>query len=209
MCFLRGCGAVPDPASPGSCKLKCNTSRIAGVESKIELMGDEPYSTISCEGIGPGSEYRGNIPVKFKFVTNQPNLPADDALNPSSGAAGDSGGAAGAAAGGGGAVGGGAQGLTLNNAPAGNAGVSFSVNVIQGTLSGGVNPGEGDDSYLGIATPIEEWCTDSCGVGTINIRPLCLNQDNNIKLLVSSGQVYKVINIIASGQGGEDEGEGI
>ena len=49
--------------------------------------------------------------------------------------------------------------------------------------------------YKGIRTAQEEWCTDSCGVGMVELRPWCTTKTQEVKVLLRSGSVAKEVTV--------------
>lgn len=64
--------------------------------------------------------------------------------------------------------------------------ISFNAALINGTINGDI-----DD--LGTS------CTDSCGVGYLRVNPICGAKENNIKLMIQSGPITKVISVKIKG----------
>jgi hypothetical protein len=73
--------------------------------------------------------------------------------------------------------------------------------VITGILSEYKNPdntnpdtGQVPQRYVGVRTPKTEWCTDACGVATIELEPRCLTAGltNEINVMIHSGPLYAV-----------------
>ena len=46
--------------------------------------------------------------------------------------------------------------------------------------------------YFGVATPQDEWCTDACGIGTINFVPRCPanGESGDVSMRISSGTFF-------------------
>ncbi len=63
-------------------------------------------------------------------------------------------------------------------------------------INAGANPdvpGEYDNvRYIGIPTPRDNWCSDSCGIATIEVTPLCppAGQTSQVSIQVHSGALY-------------------
>ena len=184
--YLGGCGANPDTeVSLGSCKLNCSGARPATTEMAIRLFSQE--IAIDCSGLTSDSDYNRSIPIKFAIEKNPPgDLPAENLP---------------------GATDGESDNLTTG-IKSGVAGIGFSVNLVGGMLSATrANPDDSDPKYNGILTGKTEWCTDSCGVGSIEVMPLCRKTDNEIILLLQSGLVASTIKIKVAGTGEEVGGE--
>jgi len=52
-----------------------------------------------------------------------------------------------------------------------------------------LDPSQTLDQYKGVLTRLEQWCTDSCGVGSIDVQPSCKSADTNtvVYSIVSGG----------------------
>ena len=57
----------------------------------------------------------------------------------------------------------------------------------------------------GILTSKDEWCTDACGVASIDVVPLCMEDDNEVSILMQSGLVSKMVKIKVVGTGLSEE----
>ena len=70
------------------------------------------------------------------------------------------------------------------------AGVSFEPLITGGLMATNPNDPNGPAKYKGIFTDQSEWCTDSCGVGLVEIVPLCFPPNSNdVGLEIHSGPV--------------------
>ncbi len=78
------------------------------------------------------------------------------------------------------------------------SGIDYEVVVVSGRMAQD-NPTDPAAKYRGILTPMEEWCTDSCGVGGIDLLPTCLDDDQTVSILVRSGAVGELFNIKVTG----------
>ena len=72
--------------------------------------------------------------------------------------------------------------------------VGFEPIILRGSMDTSSQDPNIDPRYAGIQTPEDEWCTDSCGVGSINLTPQCLD-NNTISVLIRTGSVAKVMTI--------------
>ncbi|MBP6217418.1 MAG: hypothetical protein KA436_02400 [Oligoflexales bacterium] len=180
--FIKNCGASPDLVeAPGLCKLSCSDPKIAGSDMSIRF--DSTEITVNCFGIASGQEY-GPIPVRFVVESEQKTLPAESVPGDVTGGTATGGATA-------------AEGVP-KKVPIGA--VSFEAVVISGQM-GAENPSDDRSKYKGIATPMEEWCTDSCGVGNIDLVPLCLGEDANpVSLLIRSGSLSKELKVTVAGK---------
>ena len=69
-------------------------------------------------------------------------------------------------------------------------GISFESLILGGQMSPQKNPSDSRDKYDGILTPMDDWCSDSCGVGSIDIVPMCTPIGiNTVTILVHSGSL--------------------
>ena len=74
------------------------------------------------------------------------------------------------------------------------SGISFEVVVVSGHMQG-TNADDPQDKYNGVDTPMDEWCTDACGVGSVDVSPKCLKEAQDVIILVRSGSISKKIKI--------------
>jgi hypothetical protein len=184
--LFRSCGADPDLSdAPGVCKLDCGGAKIGSDDMNIV-----PFTnniTVNCNGAG-AANYDGTVQVRFAINRPKPTLPASTIGSSSTDSSASSGTGGGAP---GGTVGstGGAMGSTV---PV--SGVSFEALVVSGVMG----PSNVDDSrakYKGIATPMDEWCTDSCGVGAIDVIPKCSSSSTTLTLLIKAGPVASPVTL--------------
>lgn len=66
---------------------------------------------------------------------------------------------------------------TPDRVPIGNAAIYPSI--LGFTAAGHTNP-----SSKGTDTPSDQWCTDSCGIATLQVTPVCTKQDMTIGIIV-------------------------
>lgn len=185
--LTRGCAGDPDPDAPGVCKLSCAGAKLGSTEMEIVSMtGDSPIN-ISCSGIQDGDDYIGTVPLRFMIQKKRSKLPAETLPGDSSASTSASSSASSGAAGG--AV---TSTAELTKLPL--SGVSFEALVVSGYLSEATNPDD-EFKYQGIVTPTDEWCTDSCGTGAVDIMPMCKQGLNPITILVHSGPIYKTFTV--------------
>ena len=183
------CGRAPSSANePGICPLSCGSGQIATSEMSIQFMHEENIQ-ISCQDLATNTNYINPIPIRF--TVQRAVMP-----DPTS-AAGTKEGAAPAGGGGGAAppAGGAAPSSTIATSPA--VGISFEASILTGFMLDRPNPGDPDaqNKYKGIATSLSEWCTDACGVGAIDVVPLCKQKENVVKVLIRSGTIAKTLTI--------------
>ncbi len=65
--------------------------------------------------------------------------------------------------------------------------ISFSYTLINGEIKNG------------LVNDFQTTCTDSCGVGLLEVTPICKAKDNQLKLLLQSGPISKIIQITIKG----------
>ncbi|MBI2603408.1 MAG: hypothetical protein HYW48_10170 [Deltaproteobacteria bacterium] len=183
--LLNVCGADPDiNEAPGVCPLSCFNAKIGSKEMQVRFLSEE--ISISCQGIADGQPYVGSVPISFVVESPERGLPAGKIVSGPSGATEDDPKPFDA--------------QTVKGTPAPK--ISFEAVVIGGYLGSSDlndvnfdNPDDDRYKYRGILTSMDEWCTDACGVGRVEIVPQCKSQVNTITLLVSSGPVSKEIKI--------------
>lgn len=174
---LWSCAATPDSSeSRGTCALQCSGSRIAGAEMRIRFLTENLQ--VSCAGIADNQEYIGSVPIRFVVENPQVDLPADNV--PAVGTNNE-------------------EEATPFNPTQGQpvSGIGFEALVASGFL-GQQNPDDPRFKYKGILTPKDEWCTDTCGVGTIDILPLCKQVNNVVTILIKSGSVLGTVQVTVS-----------
>lgn len=73
--------------------------------------------------------------------------------------------------------------------PVPNISIEPLINGIRPNLN---NENDGDDRYRGILTPKENWCSDSCGVISLQVASVCppVNGNNDLSIQVHSGALY-------------------
>ena len=143
---LSACGASPE-GDPGQCPLKCSNAKI-GDALKMKVTPINVPDSYSCIGAG-GVPFERPVVLTFRVTNTVSSAPYDGKSSEV-------------------------------DLPVG--GLSFLAQT-----SGGVfyAPGTSTDNgslvddkwqppeYTGIATPKKEWCTDACGVLTIQVWPSC------------------------------------
>ena len=183
--FQVSCSAESDPDSPGLCELKCSDAKIAGNDTRFRLVSS--VQPIACNGVtipgdSAGQEYLGPITVQFiaekvrrlryrklpdKKKADEPTLDDDSAgadFTPVAGLV--------------------FEPIILRGLMAGNRTSTENATV---DANGQVSPYK----YAGIVTPKSEWCTDTCGVASIEIWPVCVRDStNNVSLVLHSGALY-------------------
>ena len=180
------CAADPDfDTSPGSCSISCSDAKIGSNDMRIRFIFPEgdasPLLPLRCFN-NADTVYPKLIPIQFVFEKPRRILPAEQIGGDGDTVIGGSGGELG----------------ERNNAqqwvPV--SGVGFRPVLIAGEVPN-IND-VGDEFYNGdgVSTPEEEWCTDSCGVGTINVRANCVAQQiNNVQFGIISGSLNNIVKI--------------
>lgn len=193
---LGGCSTEPEP--DGECALSCNGAKFAGSEFTIKHIfppGDSEFTCIQ-EPLGTRSnELIATAPVRVRFrvekhVVTSPSVPdlskknkeeedkgtfslmAIDKVIPVSGVSFTP------------QVIGSVAGSMTNTENATITQTQVTSGNVQGTIYN-VDPVQ----FAGVVTPQSEWCSDACGIATIEIWPLCFD-NSNITVSLSSGSVY-------------------
>lgn len=191
---LFACSAGDDAASPGLCELRCSGAKIAGNDARFRYMGGliDPEQGIAtkldCSGVllpsgKNGVEYLGPVTLQFMAESirglrykNPFDTPSDvDARD----SADDS------------------EGKLWSPL----AGIAFEPIMLRGLMAGDRTSTENATvdangqvspyKYAGIVTPKSEWCTDTCGVATIEVWPICIaDSSNSIQMVIHSGGLY-------------------
>lgn len=176
--LLSVCSASPDADAPGNCKLSCDGAKIAGNNVRIRILSSSENAIASgCHGLTGGADYPTAIPVHFVVEQTNPSLPAGQ--NPPAG------------------------GETtptplVTNVGVPVSGVSFEPTIAGGLMSSTQTP-DAPAKHMGIITSQDEWCTDSCGVGLVEVIPKCFGDNPNVVTLqIHSGQAAGVATITVS-----------
>lgn len=186
---LYFCSAEPEADRPGSCKLDCGSAKIAGSEFKITPLTQ--VGDVECGIVADGAYSEVSKPVLTKFLVTAPRIKAVPKPIASSDDTGDDN----------------VLPTDFEDTEAPVGGVSFQP-IVYGALSPGktnaenadVSAGSGDvdpllnfvvtpAQFSGIVTPKSEWCSDTCGVMSLEIWPLCIGGDssNNVRVFLMSG----------------------
>lgn len=73
------------------------------------------------------------------------------------------------------------------------AGISFNP-IVGGLFDPDVNPGNTDSKYRGVKTPVSDWCSDQCGVASVEVVPVCqLAADNNMTVVIQSAANFSPV----------------
>lgn len=144
---MIACGASPE-GDPGQCPLKCSGSKI-GDALNMKVTPINVPEAYTCVGAG-GVPFERPVVLTFRVTNTVPAAPYDGSLN------------------------------TTKDLPVG--GLSFLAQTSGGVFyAAGTSTENGslvDDKwqppeYTGIATPKKEWCTDACGILTVQVWPVC------------------------------------
>lgn len=170
--FLVSCAGRPSASMPGLCTLNCKQQAYVSPSDKIlPLTKDSQEVDIACDGKFDAQgmlSMAGPITVQFKIVS-----PAESSSE--------------------------------NEHPRSwempRAGATFEPSVsgsVDSEKTDVENVTESSDEngnvtrtpyrYFGIVTPKSQWCTDTCGVGTVEVWPMCIKgKENAILVNVHSG----------------------
>lgn len=186
MGFMKAsCAADPDLANaPGTCTLNCVGAKLGSNDMRIRFLTNN--LTVNCferSNANPEVDYFTEIPIRFVIEKRRRILPAE--MDPN------------------GTVLGGEIVAGDENDQGADAekwvpisGISFQPIVASGIGGTSINEVLDLPRFQGIRTPDTEWCTDSCGVGALNLLPRCkANGTNILNLGVSSGALYNTTTI--------------
>ncbi len=172
--LASGCGVSPAGA-PGQCALKCSSAKI-GDSIGMKVTPLNVLEKFVCSGQG---DFERPVVLSFK-VTNSVSgssygKKAEDKVDVAVG---------------------GVSFLAETSGSVFSVGKSSTEN---GTFSDG-NKTFSPSQYAGIATPKSEWCTDDCGVLTIQVWPQCppAGMDLNGTLVVRSGSLAPANAVVIS-----------
>lgn len=162
--LMSVCSAPRDASAPGACSLSCGNAKIGSNDMRIRFL-TAPIEA-ACLGVTPGDPYPQPIPIHFIVEKDEPTLPSGSSTTGSNNSTTSS------------------DSIATSVSPV--SGVSFEPTVVGG-LTGPENPDDPSGRYNGIITSQDEWCTDSCGLGLIEVVPLCFTDENLVTLQVHSG----------------------
>ncbi|NRA43592.1 MAG: hypothetical protein HRU09_01415 [Oligoflexales bacterium] len=179
-----GCAGEPDFAeAPGVCALNCTDTKLPANDMRIRFLLPQGITVsdplpLACFDV-VNADYVNEVPIRFVVEKRRSILPAeqDGPID---------------------VVIGGERPDFANDA---NAWVPVSGIAFQPLLLAGImdplNPAnQALDRYKGIVTPETEWCTDACGVGSLEVRPRCLaNATNAVQVGIISGSLYGIANL--------------
>jgi len=155
---LTACAGDPEGGDGGTCALSCSKVSLADVSFTVT-----PLTTgneITCLGVGEGQAAKLNAPVLAKFRID-----------------------------------GEFDGQTIPR-----ANIAFDPVITGATAADETNPENATVSqvdgrtvvspvrFSGVVTPRSEWCTDACGVATVEVWPICIGgATNTVSVGISSG----------------------
>lgn len=161
---LGVCSAIPDASSPGNCKLQCSGAKIPANNARIRFFNSAV--TVACHNSAASAPVAYPVSIPIQFIVEKENPPT----LPSTAITGD----------------GTAPTPLVTDVGQPLVGVAFEPTILSGFM-GPDNPDDTSTKYKGILTPQDEWCTDSCGIGYLEVVPLCYSDGNTITLGVHSG----------------------
>ena len=210
--LLHGCAGEPVADSPGVCSISCSEAKLAGSRETFRMrLATQDFSFICGDGMFGENQsvalFPYPIPVRFIVESNSDTVPykspfaSDDEGSDAGGGGGDDSEAASSVEAGWIPVGNISfdvvtSGGTLN--PCGtnseNGTVNDACNAETGGLAADRNFSEASVTpytYAGVVTPKSEWCSDSCGIMSVDIWPVCVKGGlNKVNLSVRSGGVF-------------------
>lgn len=150
------------PEDPGLCRLTCQNSIIASASSEFEIKLATGSPKIYCDAAGADLA----IPVMLQFVISEKNNVSADKVEKRP-----------------------VPNISFDPLVAGAVApdVYNNENVTK-DAEGKLTPAH----YLGITTPKSNWCSDSCGVMTLEIVPVCPQPSitSEISVQLHSGALY-------------------
>ena len=164
--LVATCAADQD--SPGFCSLSCDAPKMPSVDSEIVFLGFEDTNeiTLHCQG-NLDQPYPAEIALRFRVQQKKSKIKS---ILPSDGQTTET--------------------ATDSEAIIPISGISFEPTVISGSTTSN-NPDDSSAKYRGILTPQSEWCTDSCGVGAVDVLPECRTNLHDITVNVKAGPIAK------------------
>ncbi|MDD9950985.1 MAG: hypothetical protein OXT67_05410 [Zetaproteobacteria bacterium] len=191
---LVGCGAEPDyEFASGNCALSCENAIVGGSDMRIRILSPQSGFVTQCGNTGGGDpdDHPSEIPVKFVIEKPRKALPAEGASSTGQGSGinADEGNAKPEAEAT--AEGEGASTEPIVWEPV--AGISFQPMYYGGVVGDQTRNSENPDDplYKGILTSQANWCTDTCGVGSVRIKPRCFSEsENTVSVGIFSGNIF-------------------
>jgi hypothetical protein len=182
-----GCSADDNGGSPGLCSLKCSDAKITGNDARIRLVSEPPLIDCTTVAIPAGknaAEYFG--PVTIQFVAEVVRkLRYKNPLDPDAAEAEEK-----------------VDDIKPTDGKLWTplAGVAIEPTILGGLMAGDRTSRENATveadgkvspfKYAGVVTPQSEWCSDSCGVVTLEIWPICTRATNLVTMNIHSGALY-------------------
>ena len=177
-----GCAGDPDFAeAPGVCALNCSDTKLPANDMRIRFLFPSgvteagPFN-LSCFDTA-NADYVNDVPIRFVIEKPRYTLPAEQTTD---------------------VVLGGNVPPPPNDAiqwvPV--SGVAFQPLLLAGIMEPINAANQQLDRYKGIVTPETEWCTDACGVGSLDIKPRCMSAAPNlVSVGIISGSLYGQFNV--------------
>ena len=173
--FMCGCGVKP--SNPGLCSLNCSGAVIGGADASYVISLATPAPAIQCPtGLTQLTAFSGPISTQFVIWDKYKDSNGHDVQIP-------------------------VPNISFN--PLVNGGLvptqSNSENVTKYPAGQTLPDGTTHNidmyypyQYVGIVTPKSNWCSDSCGVMTVEIWPYCpvAGSTNNVNVQVSTGAKF-------------------
>jgi hypothetical protein len=173
LALVGSCSAETDPDQPGTCNLSCKSPKVGGVNYTIAPLATAGIEYTCTGNKGEVREFGGPVQIRYRVYEERTPFPPLKAQ--SVGEAGPADAQADPQAGQGG----------QGTAPVEEAvqiprgGIGFEPWIFGSASGNRTNPEHVDGQtitpykFAGVVTPKEEWCSDSCGVMTYEVWPLC------------------------------------
>lgn len=154
------------PEKPGLCALKCGGAIIAPRDPGFSITPLSQPGTLKCSAAGDF----GVVQVQFLIAEKTGDSAA--APDPTAGVG---------------------AGLMLADTVRETTVPSISFEpVIYGAMSPNTKPEDNDETrFQGVVTPAANWCSDSCGVMSLELVPTCVpDETNEVSIQAHSGALY-------------------
>ena len=170
--LMYACGVKPE--NPGQCNLSCANSVIGGADASYEIKLASKAPSFECAtGLTQATEFLGPVNVKFVVWDKYKKSSGEETLMP-------------------------VPSISFNPLINGAlvASRSNGENVTKYAAGDALPDGTTHDTpmyypyqYVGIVTPKSNWCSDSCGVISIEVWPYCpvAGASNNLSVQVATG----------------------